>query len=45
MVAAAQAESLLTGVKPPVPEAFTTPIDDKTILNFIYKHELYSSIV
>ena len=39
MAAAAQAESLPPGVKPPVPEAFKGSMDYKIILNFIYKYE------
>ena len=45
MAAEVHTESLLGGVKHPVPEAFKGSMDSKTILNFIYKCKLYFSLI
>ena len=44
-LSAAQAEILLPGVKPLVPEAFKGSMDGKIILNFIHQCNLYVSLV
>ena len=45
MAAAAYADSLLPGVKPPVPEALKGSMNSETILNLVHKCELYFSLV
>ena len=45
MASAAQAESLLPGVKTLVPEAFKGSMDGETIPNFINYFELYLSLI
>ena len=45
MATVAQDKGLTSGVKPPIPGTFKGSMDSKTILNFIYKYELYFSLI